>query len=187
MLSLVALVALSAPGQADHCLAFVSQNLAKGNGNWFTYYRFSSNRVRFDAGDVLEYRIFLSPQNPIAKGGIDVQFEGGGTPLRDTGSLDDKGVRAHGDGLLTGAVGKWLTRKIALDKMAGRTSNAWNLVFEGDPDGQYAQFIDDVIVRKKGGTVITVYRDGPAPARALDSATGYTQEPSLAVVETSKV
>ena len=186
MLSLVALLAIS-PIQTDHCLAFVSQNLAKGNGNWFTYYRFASNRVRFEAGDVLEYRIFLSPQNPIAKGGIDVQFEGGGTPLRDSGLTDDKGIRAHGDGLLTEASGKWLTRKIALDKVAGRTSSAWNLVFEGDPDGQYVQFIDEVIVRKKAGSPVVIYSNGPAPARAMDSASGYTQEPSLATVETSKV
>jgi alpha-mannosidase len=186
MLSLVALLAV-APIQADQALAFVSQNLAKGNGNWFTYYRFANNRVRFDAGDVLEYRIFLSPQNPIAKGGIDVQFEDGGTPLRDVGILDDKGVRAHGDGLLTDAMGKWLTRKISLDRVAGRTSSAWNVVFEGDPDGQYVQFVDDIIVRKRDGSVVTIYKTGPAPARAFDSASGYTTEPSLVPVETSQI
>lgn len=187
MLSLVALVALSAPVQADQCLAFVSQNLAKGNGNWFTYYKFASNQIPLQAGDVLEYRIFLAPSNPIAKGGIDIDFTDNGTPLRDSGLLDDKGIRAHGDGLLTEANGKWLTRKIALDKLAGRTTAAWNMVFEGDPDGQYAQFIDDVLVRRKDGTSVSVYRTGQAAARELDSASGYTNEPSLVAVETSKV
>jgi alpha-mannosidase len=186
MLSLVVLLAV-APLQYNTSLAFVSQNLAKGNGNWFTYYRFANNRVRFDTGDVLEYRIFLAPSNPVAKGGIDVQFDGGGTPLRDVGIMDDKGVRIHGDGVLTEAIGKWLTRKISLDRVAGRTSSAWNLVFEGDPDGQYAQFIDDVVVRKRDGTVVTIYKDGPAPARAMDSANGYTTEPSLVSVETSRI
>src|SRR5579862_7754548 len=41
----------------DTCLAFVSTNLAKGNGNWYTYDRFSEQNLKIQAGDVLVYTI----------------------------------------------------------------------------------------------------------------------------------
>src|SRR5882724_3671681 len=74
-----------AQGSRDDCLAFVCTNLAKGNGNWYTYNRFSDLKVEIKAGDVLLYDVFLDPRNPAAKGGIDVDFTGNIDPLRDMG------------------------------------------------------------------------------------------------------
>ncbi|HLO99360.1 MAG TPA: hypothetical protein VK171_12255, partial [Fimbriimonas sp.] len=81
----------------DDCLLFVTHNLAKGDGNWFTYYKFSNKKITFRKGDKLTYEIFLDARNPIAKGSIDVDLDQG-DPLRDRGLRDDGDRRAHGDG-----------------------------------------------------------------------------------------
>src|SRR2546421_184204 len=132
---------LLAVPQQDTCIAFISQNLAKGNGNWFTYYQISDKQVKIREGDVFAYEVFLDPKNPVAKGGVDIELDSG-PALRDRHPADQNGIDAHGDGILTRAIGKWYERKIPLDTTKGRTTRAFSLVFEGDKDGRYVQFID---------------------------------------------
>lgn len=171
----------------DMCIAFSSENLAKGNGNWFTYYRFADQRLAIRQGDVLTYRVYLDPTNPIAKGGVDLFFGEDRTPLRDLRLNDDKGVRVHGDGMLTEAVGKWLTRRVALDKCAGLTTTAWVVVFEGDEPGKYLQFVDDVVVEHTDGTKTVIYETGLPPSRSFVSATGYSQKPGCVAIPAKHV
>ncbi|MBL8880297.1 MAG: alpha-mannosidase [Phycisphaerales bacterium] len=180
----VASAAEAAQPQAadDMCIAFSSENLAKGNGNWFTYYRFSDQRIAIRDGDVFTYRVYLDPGNPVAKGGVDIFFGEDRTPLRDLRLNDDKGVRVHGDGILSEAVGKWLTRRVALDKCAKLTTTAWVVVFEGDESGKYLQFVDDVTIEHADGTKTVIYGTGLPPSRSFVSATGYSQKPGCVAI-----
>ena len=63
-----------AQGGPDTCLAFVSTNLAKGNGNFYTYERFSDQNLTIAAGDTLVYSVLLDQKVPEAKGGVDIEF-----------------------------------------------------------------------------------------------------------------
>lgn len=184
----LALAALALGLQAqDTVLGFVSENLAKGEGNWYTYYRFSETKLTIKAGDQLVYEVYLDPSSPVAKGGVDIDFSDGGPALRDVGVTDQNGIRAHGDGVLDAARGAWYRRTISLAPMEGRTAASWNVVFEGDAFGRYAQFVDNVAIRHKDGTATVIYGDGPPSARALLAANGYSQKPSLAMVPRPKV
>lgn len=180
-----AVLAQAAPGN-DTVLGFVSTNLAKGPDNFYTYYRFSTQRVQFRRGDVLVYDVYLDPKSPALKGGIDVDLDSS-VSLRDHHLVDQNGIPAHGDGILTPAAGKWYTRRIALDKIAGHTSEAWTLVFEGDKDGRYAQFVDNVFVQRADGSRVDVYRDGPPPASELEGTNGYSSQPFLAAIPRAEV
>ncbi len=187
LIIVIVLPVLAALQQKDECLAFVSQNLAKGNGNWFTYFTFSRQKVKIAEGDTLVYDVYLDPRCPVAKGGIDVRFEGGAAALRERGYTDQNGVRAHGDGVLTQASGKWYTRRIAIGEAKGLTTEGWDLVFEGDRDGVYVQFIDNVVVEHADGTKTVIYDNGTPSVRELDGAEGYTKKPACVVVDRSKV
>lgn len=188
LVSMLCAVALLSPQNQpkDTCLAYVNRNLAKGNGNWYGYYTFSRQKVTFKAGDVLSYEVFLDPKNPLPKGGIDIDFNQSDA-LRDRGATDQNGVRAHGDGLLPDAVGKWYLRKIPLDSVAGRISETWNLVFEGDADGRYVQFVDNVMVLHQDGTKTVIYENGPPAMRAEAFHAGYSIHPALHFADRSKV
>ncbi len=160
---------VSAPASGDQCLAFITTNLAKGNANWYSYVRFAATHLTIKPGDILTYRILLDPRNPEPKGGIDADFEDGGNDLRRfLGLKDDHGMRVHGDGDLSGAKGKWLTRKIDLSSAKGRTIVSWNLSEEGDAPGKYVQFVDDVLVPYADGSKTVIYENGPARAPRSD-------------------
>jgi alpha-mannosidase len=181
------LLALSGLQTPDQCLAFVSYNLARGNANFYTYYRFSDRRLTVRKGDRLSYRVFLDPKNPVAKGGVDVEFADGGQALRDLPSFDQDGRRAHGDGDLSAAKGKWLQRTIPLDSAEGREAFSWNVNFEGDAYGRYVQFVDDVFVSHADGSQTMIYATGDPPARALLGTNGYTTKPGLVAVPSERV
>lgn len=172
---------------ADQCIAFVTTNLAKGGGNWYAYERFADVKVKVRAGDVLSYRIFLDPNIPVAKGGVDADFEDGGKSLRDLGVKDERGITAHGDGDLSPAKGHWLERRIDISPAAGRTVVAWTLSEEGDKDGVYAQFVDDVIVTHADGSKTSVYLTGAPPSRAVLGVNGFTHEPVCIAVDSGQV
>lgn len=185
-LSLVS-AAVSPTQGSDTCLAVVIKELAKGSGNNFAYITISKQPLAIKPGDKLTYKIYLDPQNPEAKGGIDIAFEGEGDDLRDVGVFDDQGYRAHGDAVLPPAKGKWYTRRIALDKVAGRTTRAWNVQFEGDRDGTYVQFLDDIAVEHADGTKTVIYESGLPALRQIVNRNGYSQTADIAAVETALV
>lgn len=173
--------------QARQCLCLIAHNLARGNGNYFLYYQFADSQIKIQDGDKLTYEVFLDPKNPVAKGGIDIDFADDGEPLRDLGLRDQAGVRAHGDGLLTGAVGKWYSRTIPLAAAAGRTTKVWSLAFEGDPFGRYVQFVDRVFVEHADGTKSAVYDGGTPRVRTLKDASGYSKNPTCVPIDRAKV
>ncbi|MBS1700334.1 MAG: alpha-mannosidase [Armatimonadetes bacterium] len=170
----------------DECLMFVSRNLAKGDSNWFTYYTISDAKVTFKKGDKFTYDIFLDPQNPVAKGAIDIDVDSG-DPLRDSNVNDTSGHRAHGDTVLDEAKGHWLHREIPLDKLSGRTSVTWNLNFEGDPYGRYMMVVDNVKVTHPDGTVDVIYEGGRPKVAKLDTAAGYSKFPAWRIVDRADI
>jgi len=184
---LAASLAAAYADPAHTCLAFVTTQLAKGSGNFYEYYRFSSQQVKIKTGDVLVYSVYLDPKNPELKGGVDIDFTDGDTPLRDIGLTDQNGIRAHGDAILDQAKGKWYTREIKLDACADRTTDHWEIASEGDAPGQYIQFLDDVKIRHADNTVTSIYNGGPAANRIIDLRNGYTEHPSCVEVDRAKV
>jgi alpha-mannosidase len=169
------------------CLAFVATNLAKGNGNFFEYYRISKKEITIRDGDVFVYSVFLDPKSPVAKGGIDIDFQDNGNPLRDMGLTDQNGIEAHGDGILTPAIGRWYTRRIPLSDAKGRTTSAFEVSSEGDLYGRYVQFLDEVYVEHADGTKTSIYNGGLPADRALDLVSGYSKFPSCIAVDRAKV
>ncbi len=169
------------------CLAFVATNLAKGNGNFYAYYRFSEQKVAIQDGDTFVYSVLLDPKCPVAKGGIDINFQDNGAPLRDMGLTDQNGILAHGDGILKPAMGHWYTRRIPLSDAKGRTTSSFEFQDEGDLDGRYAQFISDVYIEHANGTRTEVYSKGLPANRELDDAVGYSKNPTCLAVDKALV
>ena len=178
--------ALSVGKSSDQCMAMVDKNLAKGPTNFFIYLRFSSKHVKIQNGDILQYDIFLDPKNPMPKVGVDVNFNDGST-LRDAHIPDQNGIDSHGDGILTPAVDHWYTRKISLSSFAGKRTTYFTLVFEGDAFGQYAQFVDHVEIVHPDGTRTMIYPTNRMPQDRVDSTSGYSENPALALVPRSEV
>lgn len=174
------------PGGEDTCLLFVAKNISNGNGNLYIYYVFSEKPLKIEAGDVLEYDVFLYPQQPAPLGGIEINFADGAN-LRDSGAKDQNGIGSHGGNALPQAVGQWHRREIDLGGRAGLTTRTWDFVCEGDAPGLYIQFIDNVAVRRADGTRVAIYDNGPPPANRMDWKEGYSQSAVLRPVPRARV
>jgi len=162
--------------EPDTALMVVVRNISRGPSNFYLYYTFSNQQVLFKAGDFLEYDIYLDKNNPMPKGGVDVDVNEGEKPyLRDTAAVDQNGLKAHGDTELKQAVGQWYHRKIPLDDLAGKRSIRWNFQFEGDAEGRYVQFVDNVVVTHGDGTSTVIYANGEPPIRAMHLREGYSE------------
>ncbi|MBI3820623.1 MAG: alpha-mannosidase [Planctomycetes bacterium] len=183
---ILALAAAVPRHDEDTALLLVARNLANPGGNYFVYYTISDREIEFKAGDKLSYEIFLHPGNPSPKGGLDIICEGGGC-LRDSGAADASGGGAHGDTILTNAVGKWLKRTIDLASLAGQKSKQFDVQFEGDEKGDYIQFIDNIKIERADGGSIIIYDDGRPKVAHLDFRNGYSERVLCAQVARASV
>lgn len=197
ILTIAVLVSACAVAHAkdDTCIFFTAENLAKGPGNWYLYVPFSNSNYRIQKGDVLEYDIYLPETNPVMKGGFDVYVENRDLPddlkplpaLRESKLKDQNGIRFHGDGILEPARGKWYHRTFDLKGYDGVKLVRWELVFEGDNDGRYAQFIDNIHITRDGTTVHDVYTDGPVNFVGDGGCNGYSRKFSVITAKRSEV
>jgi alpha-mannosidase len=176
ILAIVGLAPAPMNSQADDhdtCLMFAAKNIAKGSGNFYCYVQFSDQQVTLRKGDKLEYDIYLSRSNPEPKGGID--FNLGGTSLRGSGAVDQNNIRAHGDGSLPQAFGKWYHRVISLPQFPDQSTSSWNVQFESDLPGSFVLFLDNVAIVHADGSRITIYDGGQPAKRQMDIHEGYSQ------------
>ncbi|HEV2472914.1 MAG TPA: hypothetical protein VGS41_09630, partial [Chthonomonadales bacterium] len=170
--------------RSSQCLLASATCLSRGAGNFYLYQAFSSTQVKLQAGDSLEYSIYLSPQNPEPKGGIDILFTDGEN-LRDYGGQaikDQNGLPAHGNTLLRQASGAWYRRRFDLSRLAGKTTEQWDVVFEGDRYGRYIQFLSDIVIAHAGGGRTVVYDGGPAEINRTTLNEGYSRYVALVPV-----
>ena len=178
--------ALAADTSGDTALLCIATNIARGAGNFYLYVTFSNKHVPVAEGDTLEYDVFLAPSCPAASGGVDVALEGC-PALRDSGATDQQGVRAHGKADLKAALGRWYHRSIPLDSVKGFTTTAFNIQFEGDVAGAYAQAVDNVVITHADGSREVIYQDGPPPVNALALKEGYSKYCTLTAVPREQV
>ncbi len=162
-----------AADSAGTCLMFAARNIAKGNGNFYIYCSFSKQKVDLVKGDALEYDVYLDKSDPNPQGGVDIDTDRAN--LRDTHTLDQDKHESHGNTLLPEASGKWHHRRISLDALAGQSTKRFTAVFEGDKEGLYVQFIDNVTISRADGTEIVIYDGGEPPKDRWISKDGYSK------------
>lgn len=157
------------------------------------YERISTTGVTFQSGDVIQYDVRLLDRKA-GMGAIDVTVDAGCAGAFSTlGSAWKDQNNVNGDPVsdLSGyAYGTWFTRSLVVPACAvGRTSTAWMLAtarndrvctsndspctagtYYGAPG---TTFYDNIVVRRGGATVATIYADGAPSTIVLSSKSRY--------------
>jgi len=132
--------------------------------------KFSDVDYEIQDGDFLEYDLYIdsSPEN---KSAVVLNSSTIGGPIM--GLTDQNGESADADNdLVNWADNKWYRRLVNLSTATGQTINDWLIVNEGETNGLYTVYVDNVRIVNNNAIVLDVYRSG-AQEMASFSGSGY--------------
>lgn len=131
----------------------VTFTMTSTGGNQYLYAYIPTTAYTVQAGDYLEYDIFLESDQPQI--GMDLHFGNGA--IRDSGIADSNGVQIHpATDLRPYASGKWYRRKILITtgnggNTIGQPLNFVNVVCELDTAGTYVAYYKNLAITDGNG------------------------------------
>jgi len=159
----VCVLALSQTALASDILRFRMTTSSAG-GFAYSYWKFSNASRTFQAGDYIEYDVYLH-SNQRGVGGVDIVNTDGSTFRDSLGWADQNGVSGHpGNDLTSYAYLKWFHRKLAVPaSMVGKTASFWTVAIAGDSHAPYevdAAMYMNIRVTHGGSTVLWAFQNG---------------------------
>ena len=131
----------------------VTYTMTQTGGNGYLYAFIPTTSYTVQAGDFLEYDIFLESNQPAI--GTDVHFSNGA--LRDAGVTDQNGVSVHpAVDLRPYAYNQWYRRRMPITNSTGgntigQTLNYLNVVCELDTAGTYVAYYKNLAITDGNG------------------------------------
>jgi hypothetical protein len=131
----------------------VTYTMTQTGGNGYLYAFIPTTSHTVQAGDFLEYDIFLESNQPAI--GTDVHFSNGA--LRDAGVTDQNGVSVHpAVDLRPYAYNQWYRRRMPITNSTGgntigQTLNYLNVVCELDTAGTYVAYYKNLAITDGNG------------------------------------
>lgn len=163
VLASIVLTAVPARAAITEVLRFRVTEGANGGGRMYDYWKFSNASRTIQAGDYIEYDVYLHFNAQPGVGGIDI-YNTDGTHWRDEANWKDQNnVSGHpASDLRTYADRQWYHRKLAVPTtMVGRTISYWDLAVDGTY-GYYdvpAAMYDNVCVTHNNSVVLWAWQD----------------------------
>ena len=131
-------------------------------------YRVFNNSATYaiQPGDVLEFDVFTSTPDGLARGGFDAQLSISGALRDQSGWLDQNGISIHPESSLSGhASNAWYSRQFNIGSKAGETLSAFKIAAVGQAAGTYLVLLDNIRITNGGVVQATIYQSGFAPAQ----------------------
>jgi len=133
----------------------------------YSYQKVFATDLPIGTRSVLSYWVYPQQTNGTFVA-VDLQFTDGGVALRDSGAVDQYGVRAHPQFQGEGGrlqVNRWNLVRVSLAAMAGRIINRIDVGFDRPAGtGGFRGYVDDVLISDEGGAY-------PGTNLALDAPT----------------
>jgi lysophospholipase L1-like esterase len=120
----------------------------------YSYQKIFATDLPIGVRGVLSYWIYPQQTNGTFAA-VDLQFADGGLALRDSGAVDQYGIRAHPQFQGEGGhlqVNRWNLVRVSLAGLAGRTINRIDLGFDRPTGtGAFRGYVDDLLISDEGG------------------------------------
>jgi len=155
----------------------------KADGHGHAYLAIWKGEWKVEAGQWLEYQVFMASGNPAFQAGVDMVTADGIT-LRDAvdasgkRAADQNGLNAHpASDLSAFARDKWYHRQIPLDSLVGKTVNGITIAVDSDTHraGVFNAYFDNIQITDKTNSLLDIYLDGdnvplPTPVKTSSEA-----------------
>jgi PKD repeat protein len=153
------------------------------DGHGHAYIAIWKGEWKVEAGQWLEYQVFMASGNPTFQASVDMATTDGAT-LRDAvdgagkRAMDQNNLNAHpATDLSAFARDKWYHRQIALDALVGKTVNGITLAVDSDKHGAgvFNAYFDNIQITDKTNSLQDIYLDGanvplPTPVKTSTEA-----------------
>jgi lysophospholipase L1-like esterase len=120
----------------------------------YSYQKLFATDLPLGTRSVLSYWVYPQQTNGTFVA-VDLQFTDAGLALRDTGAVDQYGVRAHPQFQGEGGhlqVNRWNLVRVSLAGMAGRTINRIDIGYDRPTGtGAFRGYLDDILISDDGG------------------------------------
>lgn len=151
---------ISEPRMPNATTALDLKAIISGSGGYL-YNTFSKDTYTFQAGDYLDYDVWIDG-NYGGVGGIDIYSTGNGTNCRDNGWFDQNRISGlpnsstEKDAMLSKAYKKWYNRKLTIpNAMIGQTGANWMFVLQGSfIDQTFNVKYANVVVKNASGQIV---------------------------------
>ncbi|MCK5739902.1 hypothetical protein KAH55_11995, partial [bacterium] len=127
-----------------------------GEPGAYTYWTISKKHYQIQPDDVLEYDIFIDSITPMPQVAVDVHLTSGKS-MRQFNCSDQNGILARPDANLEKAAAQWYHRKIALNLLAGKTADSWEIAFVGSLKGTYIAAFANIHITRNGQIIAAIY------------------------------
>lgn len=158
---------------ASNSLKLVATTDTQTSGNKYALWVFSTASIVVQAGDVVEYDVFL-PTNTTGTGGIDIRNTDG-TRFQESGWVDQNGLMGHPTAdLRARAYNTWYHRTLTVPaSMAGKTIKEWHVAAEADGVSVTSVALYRNVRLLRGGTPVVVAYAGTMTANSLAYQNAY--------------
>jgi hypothetical protein len=143
----------------DKGRALVHEADNAGGGNCFAYRQISTAAYTIQAGDVLEYDVYLDPNNPAFVYALELHATDNSV-MRSSAIVDADG-QGQFRNLAALAKGKWYHRTFDLTPWVGKTIDSWQSAHESDPAGHYSARLAHIAITNAGTVQIAPLASGP--------------------------
>lgn len=140
----------------------------QADGHGHAYVAIWTGELKIEAGQVLEYQVFMASGNPAFQASVDMAAADG-TTLRDVKTaagvraVDQNGLNAHpASDLSKNARDAWYHRQIKLDALVGKTISGITLAVDSDTHraGVFNAYFDNIQITDGTNRVKDIYIDG---------------------------
>jgi len=160
-------------------LFFKAEGQAAALGH--TYYTISKQTYRIQAGDVLEYEVYIDKISSQLQAGVDLYFQNG-KALREYGVTDQLGTSSHPWVYVLDAGDSWFHRKFDLSKIAGETIASCELSIVGSLLETYFMCVANIRIIRNGAVVCSFYEKGDPACLENKMREGFGKEVILPIL-----
>ncbi len=125
----------------------------------YSYVTIAHGPVTIEAGDTLEYDIFIDLTSPLSQAGVELHFASGRC-MRDSMIIDQNGMWSHPLTNLYDAVDTWYHRKMDLSSLAGEIVASVELAFVSPIAGTYLACFQNIMLTRNGKLTHIFYASG---------------------------
>ena len=138
----------------------------------YSYVTIAKDQITIQAGDYLEYDIFIDITSPLSQAGLEMHFTSG-RAMRESMVIDQNGMWSHPLTNLFDAVDTWYHRKLDLSNLVGETVDSVEVAVVSPIAGTYIACFKNIVITRNEENIHKFDSEGDPPFFEIKMSINY--------------